>query len=444
MTGPVLPSLNLSVLGGDTRADEPLRERLRGARRGDVIGGRYVVDGQIGRGGMGRVLQVRHLALDKPFALKLPKARTAAKPAMRERFYREARLASSLSHDNICSIVDFGEDPRFGLFMVMELLEGQVLHHKLRHDGRLAPRVASDIMSQIAEAMRYVHGRGVLHGDIKSENILIARASDRGRLVKLLDFGLARGKDASGSGAVEGTPEYLAPERIQMQPASQASDIYALGILFYELLVGDVPFRGSMEEVLRRHVNDRVPSLSESIGDELDERADLIIARATAKRPEHRHPNVSAFLYELRTFMSMHGIDGRRRNESSGRLVRKAVDRATRAAAEVFESAPIPLASIDGDGTLVTANRAFLEFLGGPHRAGLRLAETGLLKVYPRLLQDVAEVAESRASVTEIVQVSAGGGQAVEVAVVISAPPTESCLESGEIHIALHPLGRYA
>src|ERR1043165_6331816 len=126
-------------------------EKPRGARSGDMIGGRYVVEGQLGRGGMGRVLRVRHSALGKPFALKLIKSAIATNPKIRELFYREARLASALTHDNICSIVDFGQDGLFGLFMVMELLEGQTVHQKLKH-GHLTPKVACDIMGQGADA----------------------------------------------------------------------------------------------------------------------------------------------------------------------------------------------------------------------------------------------------------------------------------------------------
>ena len=161
---------------------------------------------------------------------------------MRERFHREAKLASSLPHENICSVIDFGEDPRFGLFMVMELLEGVRLDYKIQRDGRLPPKVACDVIGQVAEALRYVHSCGIIHGDIKSENILLTRAQDRRRLAKLLDFGLARPDDGNEA-HIEGTPEYLAPERISRRPASPQSDIYALGILFWECLVGELPFQ---------------------------------------------------------------------------------------------------------------------------------------------------------------------------------------------------------
>jgi hypothetical protein len=173
----LLPSVTRSVLsmkiGSYSVADlgveqlatpDPDDSRARGARSGDVIGGRYIVEGQLGRGGMGRVMRVRHQALGKVFALKLIKSTIATNPKIREMFYREARLASALTHENICSIVDFGQDEAFGLFMVMELLDGQTAHQKLRQSGRLSPKVACDIMWQIADAVRFIHSRAILHG----------------------------------------------------------------------------------------------------------------------------------------------------------------------------------------------------------------------------------------------------------------------------------------
>jgi serine/threonine-protein kinase len=280
----------------------------RGAVAGDVIGGRYIVEGQLGRGGMGRVLKVKHSALGKEFALKVIKSRIATNPKIREMFYREARLASSLTHQNVCSIVDFGQDAVHGLFMVMELLDGSTVHQKLRTTGRFSPKVACDVMWQVADAMRFIHSRTILHGDIKTENIFLVKTTLQRRLIKLLDFGLAR-PDLGQSEGMDGTPEYMAPERIEGAAASQASDIYALGIVFYELLTGSVPFSGTMEEVLRMHREQPVPAPSKLINEPLDERADELIARATHKDPTKRHPDIPAFMYELRALMTMLGMD---------------------------------------------------------------------------------------------------------------------------------------
>ncbi|HTE55071.1 MAG TPA: serine/threonine-protein kinase [Kofleriaceae bacterium] len=419
------------------------RSELQAAKRGDIIGGRYLVEGQIGRGGMGRVLQVRHSVLGKLFALKLPKRNRVDAPGLRERFHREAKVASSLAHDNICSVIDFGEDPDFGLFMVMELLDGVRLDYKIRRDGPLAPKVACDVIGQIAEALRYVHTRGIVHGDIKSENILLLRTPDRRRVAKLLDFGLARTAASGDPSQIEGTPEYLAPERITGAPASPRSDIYALGILFWESLVGRLPFSGMRQLVLQQQLEDALPPPSRFLERPLDERADLIVARATAKRAETRHPDVSSFLYELRTLSTMLGFEPSRRRVE---LVRQ---RGTRtadpsldpAAGDVFEHAPVALASVDVHGRVRVANRAFLAFIG--HHGdptGLLLGETAFVDVYPALLDDLKLAATDRVTIKQVLHLRDVDGSLVDTAVILTPSPGERGAATGEVHLALHPL----
>jgi tRNA A-37 threonylcarbamoyl transferase component Bud32 len=424
----------------------------RGARSGDLIGGRYYVEGQIGRGGMGRVLRVRHQALGKAFALKLIKAPIATDPKIREMFYREAKLASSLSHENICSIVDFGADERFGLFMVMELLEGQTLFHRIHHKGRLAPKVACDIVWQIAEALRYIHDQSIIHGDIKSENILITRTPEGRRVPKLLDFGLARATVHSDVAAIEGTPEYLAPERIYGGAPSKASDIYALGLLFYEVLVGGLPFRGSIEQVFRMQIDQPVPCVSAQLEGSMDERVDEIIARSTAKDPAARHADVSGFMYELRTLMNMLGmpLPGRVRSRKSGdsaragrTTARAVVQQRGRAPAEIFDNAPIPMASIDPASKVRTANQAFWKFLGMEDATGsLALCESPFVEIYPTLLEDLTTVATLRTPIKQVIHLEDADGVVVQVAVIMMAAPRQATATAGEIYLTIHPLGR--
>lgn len=452
----MLPSVTRSVLSvksfvaselpiEDTAVgDDSWDGRTRGAKGGDVIGGRYIVDGQLGRGGMGRVLRVRHQALGKAFALKLIKTRIATNPKIREMFYREARLASALTHDNICSIVDFGQDDRFGLFMVMELLDGSTVHHKLKQSGKLSPKVACDIMWQVADAVRFIHSRSILHGDIKAENIFLVRTALQRRLVKLLDFGLAR-PDLGRTEGMDGTPEYMAPERIDHAPASQASDIYALGIVFFELLTARLPFTGDLQEVLRQQRETPVPAPSKLVEDPLDERADELIARATAKDPAKRHPDVPAFMYELRALMSMLGMEtsqGRRRAVApEATRERRELDHRVKAGAELFESVAIPMASCDATGKVRAANKAFLEFLGVAGDAGgLQLRDSALPEVYPTLFADLEEVSVKRRPLKRVIYLNEGGDRVVEAAIVLSSAPSGAEVTAGEIHIVLHPL----
>jgi eukaryotic-like serine/threonine-protein kinase len=459
----LLPSATRSVLGvksyvaselGISGTIEPLADdtvptprldsddRPRGARTGDVIGSRYIVEGQLGRGGMGRVMRVRHQALGKAFALKLIKSAIATNPKIREMFYREARLASALTHDNICSIVDFGQDEAFGLFMVMELLDGQTVHAKLRNSGKLPPKVACDVMWQVADAVRFIHSRTIIHGDVKTENIFLVRTTSQRRLVKLLDFGLAR-PDLGRTEGIDGTPEYLAPERTHGAPATQASDIYALGIVLWELFTGKLPFSGSTEDVFRQHRDATLPPPSKHTDDPIDERADELVARATAKDPAKRHPDVQSFMYELRALMGMLGMDhARRRPLAPGATrERRELDHSLKAAAEVFGSVPLPMASCDPNGKVRAANRAFYEFLGCAGDAGgLELRDSALPEIYPSLFDDLLEVASKRRTIKRVIYLNEGGDRVVEAAVVLCAAPSASEVTAGEIHVVLHPL----
>nr|MDQ3297338.1 protein kinase [Myxococcota bacterium] len=375
------------------------------------------------------------------FALKLIKSAIAMNPKIREMFYREARLASALTHDNICSIVDFGQDERFGLFMVMELLDGQTVHHKIKQTGKVSPKVACDIMWQVADAVRFIHSRTIIHGDIKSENIFIVRTAAQRRLIKLLDFGLAR-PDLDRVDGVDGTPEYLAPERIAGQPVSPASDIYALGIVFFEMFVGHLPFHGDVTELFRQHREVTMPKPSMFV-DDLDERADALIARATAKDPASRHPDVPAFMYELRALMGMLGMDhGRRRAlASDGARERRELDHRLKAEAEVFGAVGLPMASCDAAGKVRVANAAFLEFLGVAGDAGgLELRDSALPEVYPTLFADLEEVATTRRSIKRAISLDEGGDRVIEAAIVLSAAPSGAEVTAGEVIIVVHPL----
>jgi PAS domain-containing protein len=424
----------------------PMRDSVedkRGARSGDVIGGRYVVEGQLGRGGMGRVMRVRHQALGKAFALKLIKSAIATNPKIREMFYREARLASALTHDNICSIVDFGQDDAHGLFMVMELLDGQTVHSKLRHTGKLQPKVACDIMWQVADAVRFIHSKAIIHGDIKSENIFLVRTTLQRRLIKLLDFGLAR-PDLGRTEGVDGTPEYLAPERIDGAGASQASDIYALGIVFFELLTGKLPFVGNIQQIFTQQGTSPMPMPSKHCGDDgLDERADAIVERATAKDPAKRHPDVPAFMYELRALMGMLGMENRSRRTLAPEAARerREVDHRQKAAAEIYHSVPLPMASCNATGLVRAANPAFLEFLGAAGEAGLELRDSALPEIYPQLFGDLADCVAQRRTIKRVIYLHEGGDRVVEAAVVLSPAPSAAEVTAGEVHVLLHPLG---
>jgi PAS domain-containing protein len=299
-------------------------------------------------------------------------------------------------------------------------------------------------MWQVCDAVRFIHSRTILHGDIKTENIFLIRTTAQRRLVKLLDFGLARA-DLGQTEGVDGTPEYIAPERIDHQPASPASDIYAMGIVFFELLTGRLPFTGDIKEVFRQQRDCPVPAPSKILEDPLDERADEIIARATAKDPAKRHPDVAAFMYELRALMSMLGMEqgGTRRRALAPDAARerREHDHRVKAAAEVFGAVPLPMASCDSAGKVRAANPAFLEFLGVAGDAGgLELRDSALPEVYPTLFEDLELAASQRRPVKRVLYLNEGGDRVIEAAVVLSQAPAAAEVTAGEIHIVIHPL----
>lgn len=341
------------------------------ALSGPLVGGRYRLVKRIGEGGMGKVFKVTHAQLGKIFALKIIHTGADTDEKARESFFREARLASSLSHPNIASVVDFGEDQEYGAFMVMEFLEGEMLSTLLHRSKRLNIKQACDIMLQVAEALHYIHTHRIVHCDIKAENIMLCEVPGtkrRKQEVKLLDFGLARNTAAARqTGSLSGTPHYVAPERIRGEPASPKSDIYGLGILFYELITGQVPWDGNVAQILCGHLEKQPVAPSIQLGDEVDPAVEQLIFKALKKAPEERHKDVAAFLYELRTVMDMLGY-GRRKRGSHKRIVverEPQVSERDQLAKFLFDANRLPLALINAQGQIVVANTAFAKFVMG-------------------------------------------------------------------------------
>jgi serine/threonine-protein kinase len=279
-----------------------------------ALEGRYELEELLSEGGMGSVWRARHQTLDRRVAVKFMSAALRDNPEMRVRFTSEARVASALVHPNIVSVTDFGIDSERGYFLVMELLQGQTLRQRMEEQLPRA-RVACDVVEQIAWALRYIHAGGIIHCDLKPENVFLAcleQESRRRNHVKLIDFGLAL-RSAGAPTSVAGTPPYVAPERLRNQAPSPRSDIYSLGALFYEMLTGRVPYEGSLFDIVQRHAEGKLPPIPSSLTDEVIEpRADDLIMRALSLNPEARQPNAEAFLFELRTLMSMMGMRVRR------------------------------------------------------------------------------------------------------------------------------------
>lgn len=413
-----------------------------------VIADRYVIEEPIGEGGMGRVFRVRHKRLGKSFALKLMQKAFSGDSRARELFYREARLASALAHPNIVSIIDFGEDPSRGAFMVMELLVGETLASRLRQEGRFSIKSACDVILQVAEALHYIHKRQIVHCDIKPDNILLVNLGTTGRRrygVKLLDFGLARiGTGASSSSAViDGTPEYMAPERILGRSPQSSMDIYGLGVLSYEILTGRPPFLGKLSSLLQDHVHTPPPPFPPELKKTLDERAEALVMKALAKDPADRQKDMAAFLYELRTLMDMLGFGRRRRGVQGSQVQRGSnadlAEGRKRAAAAGFDLCPLPMAGLNVDGQIVVANSAFRQFVMGDASMPMETSNihgTRFIEVHPGLSADLRRVHVSAEPITRILHLKLHDRSKIRLKLWL----TPGSGEAGEIQMAVHAL----
>jgi len=383
---------------------------------------------------MGCVYRARHLQLGKAFALKLISPAFALDAAARQRFMDEAKLASEISHPNIVSVVDFGEDTQFGAYMVMELIEGEPL---VAETGGPQPiRRTCDALAQIADALEHIHRRGIVHGDVKAENImLVAEAAGprRRHTARLLDFGLARRQHLAAHGGreelVSGSPHYLAPERAAGGPPSVLADVYALGVLGYLMIGGALPFEGTVLEVLHKQIQTPPRPLAECRGEDVDGALEALILRAMAKDPAARHASAAAFRYELNAVMDMLALTTRRRSS----MTMRALPEATRDVGIVaaFERSRLPQAFIAADGKIATANKAFTKLIGLAESEGVSIADTTLAEVVPGSVRTILRAAETGKSQECRAYVPRGDRPGLELSVWASPLP----IEGQEIHV---------
>jgi serine/threonine-protein kinase len=349
-----------------------------------IIDERYEVLSVLSSGSMGDVYRARHRELGRTFAVKVVHEGLRGDTSLRDLFFREARLASSLGHPGIVSVTDFGFDAHVGYFLVMELLEGETIRQRQRR-GAIPQRIVWDLLDQIASAVRYAHGRGVIHCDLKPENVLVTQVDGESRkrnVAKLLDFGLSWRRDQSEC-SFGGTPPYVAPERYERQPPTPQSDVYSLGMMLYEMLAGTLPYKGTILEVMEQQLSGPPPPPSDFVQG-LDPRADQLVLRALQRNPGARHPSAEAFHFELRTLMNMLGFRVQQ------------VKLAPSQAESVLDS-PIPLAIFDPAGTLRFANRSFLELADAEGRPAARcFRDLTICKGDPKVAGALDRVMERR------------------------------------------------
>jgi serine/threonine-protein kinase len=276
---------------------------------GRMLDGRYQVLDRLGAGGVGVVYRGKQVPLGRLVAIKVMQQHAAALPEWRRRFDREAKALSALAHPNVVPVTDSGIDAGVP-YLVMELLRGKTLADLVK-EGPLPPARALDIARQMLRGLAFAHTKGIVHRDLKPANVFLQALPDKSDHVRLLDFGMAKFLDGSGTrsmvetltrvGAVFGTPAYMSPEQAKAEAVDARSDVYAAGVVLFQLLAGRLPYAGdTYEQVMKAHVFDPVPSLVKARPDlKFASLVQPIIERALAKKPATRFPDAAAMLAAL-------------------------------------------------------------------------------------------------------------------------------------------------
>jgi eukaryotic-like serine/threonine-protein kinase len=270
---------------------------------GTVLSGRYKLEAKLGSGGMSTVYLARDQTLDRAVAVKVMHREMSEQADQLERFRQEARAVAKLSHPNVVAVIDAGEDGGYP-YIVFEYVEGETLKQRIARIGALDPQEALAYAIEVGRGLTVAHGRNMVHRDIKPQNVLI---DSEGR-AKLTDFGISRQLEQDGmtaTGRVLGTTDYVAPEQAMGHPVDPRSDVYSLGVVLYEMLVGQVPFQAdSQVGVAMKHVNESLPDVQQR-RPEISAAAALVVERATAKDPNERYQGVGEMIDDLSTALEV-------------------------------------------------------------------------------------------------------------------------------------------
>jgi eukaryotic-like serine/threonine-protein kinase len=287
----------------DTGPAAAARGPARDSPIGQTIAGRFRVEELIGQGGMGKVYRARHLALDRLVCVKLLNPALHEDPTIASRFEREALAASRLDHPNSIQVLDFGRNAEDGsLYLVMEHVQGKDLQAVLREEWPLREERLCRILAQALDALAEAHANHVIHRDLKPENIMVEQRRDHPDFVKVLDFGIAKilGSDLPAltrADVVCGTPQYMAPEQATGGKLDARSDLYAIGVILYQMTTSHLPFDGgSSMEVLTRQVREApVPPRKRAPRAGISGRMESLILRALQKDPDRRPQSAAEF-----------------------------------------------------------------------------------------------------------------------------------------------------
>ncbi len=289
---------------------------------GRTIDGRYRIDAPLGSGGMGAVFRATQLPVERPVAVKLLRASEASE-ALATRFRREARAIAALRHPQIVQLIEFGEAESGEHYLVMELIEGRTLEAVIASDAPLPEQRVARIGAGIAKGLACAHDGGVVHRDLKPANIMLTDHAGERDFVRILDFGIAQlagpeaaaSFDLTGTNAILGTPRYLSPEQARGEAVVPQTDLYALGLVLYELLTGRSPFdASSLTGWLMAHVQEEPAPLVGSDGRSLAGALPALVLRCLAKDPSQRPESARAVLAALEQIVARRGTLGESRS----------------------------------------------------------------------------------------------------------------------------------
>ncbi len=293
---------------GRWAAPEARRKKDADPMIGRTIGGRYEVEKLIGKGGMGVVYKARQPTVQRDVALKVLLDEFVENDTVVKRFHQEALAASRLTHPNTITIYDFGQTEDHVLYIAMEYLQGYSLAQELVRRPRVSPKRAVHIMRQVCKSLAEAHQAGIIHRDLKPDNIFMAEVQGERDFVKVLDFGVAKLKEFDGkegtltqAGMIFGTPKYMSPEQARSNQLDRRSDIYALGVILYEMLAGEAPFTGDNPlSILIAHVNQHaLPFRQLDNPPDVPPALEAVVFKALSKHPDGRQDDVETLLREL-------------------------------------------------------------------------------------------------------------------------------------------------
>jgi serine/threonine-protein kinase len=329
---------------------------------GTVLSGRYRLEAKLGSGGMSTVYLASDETLDRPVAVKVMHREMSEQPEQLERFRQEARAVAKLNNPCVVSVIDAGEDEGHP-YIVFEYVKGETLKQRISRIGALDTQEALAYAIEVAQGLSVAHARQMVHRDVKPQNVLI---DEEGR-AKLTDFGISRELEGDGmtaTGRVLGTTDYVAPEQAMGRSVDPRSDIYSLGVVLYEMLVGQVPFHAdSQVGVAMKHVNEELPDVQRR-RPEVSAAAALVVERATAKNPDERYQTVGEVIDDLETALE---VEAARAGSTTGE------------ATSVLEAVPPPKRKLSGRARWSWAAIVILLLVAGGSLLAVQLISDGLL-----------------------------------------------------------------